>query len=74
MRKESIVLDDMYFNIEDLLIGMKDYFEQQDRDFSVASKSSTPIVIVDGVKYITTIKAGGMFPISCQQIVLKEVK
>lgn len=29
MKKESIVLDNMYFNIEDLLTGMKSYFEEK---------------------------------------------
>lgn len=59
MRKESIILDDMYFNIEDLLMGMQSYFEEKNRTFNIVSKTSTPIVFVDGIKYITTIKAGG---------------
>lgn len=74
MKKESIILDNMYFNIEDLLTGMKNYFEEKNRTFSVISKTSTPIVLVDGIKYIASVKAGGTFPLSCQKIVLKEVK
>ena len=74
MKKEYIVLDDMYFNVEDLLMGMKSYFEEKNRTFNIISRTSTPIVIVDGIKYITSIKAGGTFPISCQQVLLTEIQ